>query len=281
MNWVTKYWDALEQLYWTPKYLGLKSIPKTAWGTDPDVIHVPRDQLEKGGSIYTRDGNWPTNNEKMRGLEETLNHIFDITVAIAPDSVIYELFHKPAEIDDKGPFECVGREISARYGWGNANVTQQDGLFVSSRSILNVELKLGSKTWREQVLKYLMISLLEEKIGGKRSNIGLLYITPHAGAEVMEQAGADANGQLPARFVSEFDPAKLNAITRKMIQSDFDGLVDIASRIRLTHISWADLVNNCQTLIASLDLKLAGDQTLARLLQGFIEAVQEHRGTGV
>lgn len=279
MNWTRKYWDTLEQLYWTPKYLGLKSIPKRIWGDDEKVIQLPRNRVSQRGSIYTRDGNWLSNDRKMRGLEETLNHIFDLTFAITPDAVTSTLLHQKAEIEDEGPFESVGREIGERYGWGGANVTQQDGLFVSASSILNVELKLGSKTQPVQVLKYLMITLQEEKLEGRRPNIALLYVTPHTTAEVMKQAGADENGQLPKGFVREFDPAKLNATARAMVKSDLSALEDVATRIRLFHISWSELAANCEAMIGNLDQRQIGDQTLVRLLSGFAGAIKAHRGT--
>lgn len=217
----------------------------------------------------------------MRGLEETLNHIFNITFAIAPDSVVRELLHQSAGIEDRGPLETVGREMPARLGLGKANVAQQDGLFVSPQAILSVELKLGAKTSREQMLKYLMITLLEEKRSGKRSDIGLLYITPHDAAEVMHQAGATEGGQLPEDFIGQFQPTKLNATARRIIESDREGMEDVASRIRLSHISWAALVSRSEDVLARLDMKSVGHQTLARLLQGFVNGVRDHKGTGL
>ena len=54
-----------------------------------------------------------------------------------------ELLIEPLGFEDRGPFESLGREVRDRYGWGNKNVTQQDGLFVSPQSIVGVELKDG------------------------------------------------------------------------------------------------------------------------------------------
>ena len=281
MTWDSKYWDTLDQLYWSPGYLGLSSIPKKQLSENEEFILVPHDQVKKGGTIYTREGNAKSNSVRMKGLEETLNHIFDITFAIAPDEVVQELFHKQAGIADQGPFESIGREIRTRYEWGNANVTQQDGLLVSSNSVLGVELKLGSKTWCEQVLKYLMIMVQEEKLGGERPDIGLLYITPNSFDEVMQHAGAEKTGGLPESFLGDFDPAKMNATMRKILEADREALESAASRVSLSHMSWAELAAKCEALIEDLEGKSAGNQTLERLLLGFVSAVKEHSGVGI
>ncbi|MCP4308854.1 MAG: hypothetical protein GY788_29060 [bacterium] len=73
--------------------------------------------------------------------------MFNLTVAIAPDTVISSLFLEPLGFVDPGPFESLGREIGERYGCRKSeNVTQIDGVFISEKSIAGVELKLGSAT---------------------------------------------------------------------------------------------------------------------------------------
>ena len=279
MVWHTKYWDAVEQLYWTPSHLGLRSIPRSQWGEDSNVIQFPREAVQASGSIYTRAGSSIANAERMRALEETLNHIFDITFAIAPDQMIAKLLHAAAQIQDQGPFERVGKEMKTRFGWGEANVTQPDGFFVSPSSILSVELKLGSKTRPEQVLKYLAVTHLEECRSGRRAEVALLYITPQSPHMIWQQAGGGENGHLPPNFISQFDPEKLNSRLKRIFLEGYDQLEALSHRLRLAHLSWHELVNGCNKVIAGLEQSRAGDETLARLLLGFVTAVQEHKGT--
>lgn len=52
MTWVSKYWGVLANLYWTPKYLGLRSISKSVWKEEEDFILIPRASISKGGSKY-------------------------------------------------------------------------------------------------------------------------------------------------------------------------------------------------------------------------------------
>jgi hypothetical protein len=84
---------------------------------------------------------------------------FDITFSIAPDSIINEIFLKPIGFTDLVPFESIGRESASRYGWGKYdNITQHDGLFVSRKSAVAIEVKLRSKSSRKQIANYLDIT---------------------------------------------------------------------------------------------------------------------------
>lgn len=281
MVWHNKYWDALDNLYWTPKHLGLKSIPKSKWGDDPATIQFPRQWVKNGGTIYTRAGTYASNAERMKALEETLNHIFDITFGIVADTIVAKLLHEPAGIcDDRGPFERLGREVSERFGWDGANVTQHDGFFVSPKSVLAVELKLGSKTSPSQLAKYIAMIRMEERRTGTRLAVALLYVTPQDASDVLKQAGADQDGELPVDFVDQLNPEKLNPTLKQIYREDIDGVRGVASRLRLAHLTWSELLMRCEAIIQTLSSRRAGDQTLGRLLDGFVVAVREHCGTG-
>ena len=54
MTWNRKYWDILDQLYWTPKYLGLSSISKKKWTVRDGLVCVPAELVNKSGPLYTR-----------------------------------------------------------------------------------------------------------------------------------------------------------------------------------------------------------------------------------
>ena len=143
MKWNLKYWDIADDFYWVPNYLGLKSIGRKKWTERDGLICIPSEQVNRAGPLYTRERKAAQNVEYLRKKEEILNHMFDLTFAIAGNSVVRELLIEPLGFKDRGPFESLGREVRDRYGWGNRNVTQQDGLFESPQSIVGVELKTG------------------------------------------------------------------------------------------------------------------------------------------
>ena len=274
-------WDAVEHFYWEPSHLGLASINQSRWGDDPELIQLPRSLIKNGGTIYTRAGTSKSNRLRVRSLEETLNHIFDITFAIAPDAVVGEILHRPLGIREEGPFQSIGREVSDRYGWGDANVTQQDGFFVSPTSAIGVELKLGATTSPIQVLKYLALIVLEELHSGRKEELGLLYVTPDdTSAAVFKQCGADEYGAMPALFWERIPPSKINRTVKKLLAlypSQFEAALD---RLQIGQRSWRELAHSC-IVRAGLSCRFSNDKTLSRLLEGFVEAVVEHAGTGV
>ena len=132
MKWNSKYWDIVDDFYWVPSYLGLQSIGKKKWKEKNGLICVPSEQINRDGPIYTRARKATENVANLRGKEEILNHVFNLAFAIAGNSVVQELLVEPLEFNDQGFFESYGREVKDRYGWGEMNVTQQDGLFRKS-----------------------------------------------------------------------------------------------------------------------------------------------------
>lgn len=280
VTWHKKYWDAVDHFYWEPSHLGLRSINRGQWGDDLEWIKLPRSLIKNGGTLYTRAGTAKSNALRARGLEETLNHIFDITFAIAPDDVTARLLHRWFDIEELGPIDSIGREISDRYGWGEANVTQQDGFFVSPTSAIAVELKLGAITSPIQVLKYLALMVLEEERSGPKEHLGLLYITPDAtSAAVFKQCGADDLGRMPPRFWESLPKAKINPTLTKLLAEHAPHFEAGLNRLRIAQISWSDLTRECALLRAELVESSRGKQTLSRLLEGFIAAVVAHTGT--
>lgn len=281
MPWHKKYWDIFTQLYWEPGHLGLASIPKKYWGDHPDQITIPRNLVQNGGSLYARRGTAAYNLDHAKALEETLNHVFDITFGIAPDQVISELFHDRLRIADTGPFERLGREVSSRYNWA-ANVTQQDGFFVSDHSLVGIELKLGAPTSAIQVLKYLALMVCEEK-SSRRLNreLGLIFITPALSDEAISQQCGSNAGHLPDGFLTSIDSAKLNKTMRELTSTHRVEFQAAARRLKIGHVSWRQMVVSCQAIVGRLNADEPGDETLARLLTGFSDAILGHSGVGI
>ena len=166
MEWNEKYWDMIVNLYETPSHMGWKRIQRKNWVTENGMVSVLATDIAAGAhALYSREPQ--SDPEKIRkslsNKEEILNHIFNFTFAIAGDPIISRLFCEPLGIDDHGPFLSLGREVLERYDLAE-NVTQQDGLFVSDNAIIGVELKLGSKSWPIQIIKYAALMVSEEKL---------------------------------------------------------------------------------------------------------------------
>jgi hypothetical protein len=283
MAWNSKYWDILNNLYWTPRYLGLKSIPRDHWGTDGDLISIPR-ELMKGstGPLYFRSRKYGDLKSYLHEQEEILNHVFDLTFAIAGDDVTNRVLCKQLGFHDAGPFESIGREVGERYGWRpQENVTQQDGYFVSPKSLVGVELKLGSKSWPEQVAKYLALMIWEEQSTGARDYLGLLFVVPAAALTQHWSGVGLTSSVIDPGFIDRLDQEKLPSKIRSLFEENPEALKDLAGRLRLAVVSWGQLRSELATYGKSLDISRPGDQSLYKLIGGLCDQIDHHGKTGI
>ena len=87
MSWTSKYWDAVDDFFWTPGYLGLESIGRKYWTIDGDMVSIPKTMTNPKGPLYRRvqsgDDYW----NFVPRQEETFNHIFNLAFAVLPGDV--------------------------------------------------------------------------------------------------------------------------------------------------------------------------------------------------
>lgn len=280
MLWNEKVWDLFENCYWTPRYVGLKSIPKRYWAIQEDRISIPKELVNADGLLYTRRTKAALIREELSCQEEILNHFFNIAFAICSDDVISRLLFRPLSISDRGPFVSLGREIASRYGWPSGeNVTQQDGLFLSERSLIGVELKLGSTSWPEQVAKYLALMVLEEGISGRKENLGLLFIVPESALKNHWRKIGLQSSAIDLRFLEKLDKTKLPTRIKKLFDEKAEHVAAVLSRVNLSAVSWLELRDEIVRVEA--ENSEPKDQTLLRLLAGLRAQIEAHQGTGV
>ena len=208
-----------------------------------------------------------------------LNHFFNIAFDIADDATVSELLCDPLGLDDAGPFESYGRDFGfKRFGWPEqANVTQPDGFFLSSNSLIAVELKLESPTRLDQIAKYLAIMHLEEKHSGKRGNLGLLFIVPEKARESIFSKIGMKGATIDSDFMARLKEAKIPP----RLKASAEELEDIAKRVRLVSVSWTWLRDRLKQIESDLDAHNRGDQTLLRLLRGLRTQIERHEKTGI
>lgn len=282
MPWNEKYWDMIGNIYWTPRFLGLKSIPQKTWQVGEGVISIPRDRVEgSNGPLYTRARKLSDLRVYLNGQEEVLNHFFNLTFSIMPDAIIARLLCQPLSIEDDGPFDSLGRDLALRYGWKpSENVTQPDGFFVTGKSLIAVELKLTSTSWPEQLAKYLALMLWEERQSGLRFNLGLLFIVPEAALAAHWSTLGLKEAELDPQFIERLDIDKLPRRITELFEGNPGEVQSIVERLRMNVVSWSWLAQELWTIEQTLDPSSVGDQTLLRLLTGFRKQVESHDSTG-
>lgn len=104
MSWNSAYWNAMSNIFWTLDYVGLKRIDVEKVPGLPDHYVVRKADMPNG-LVYTRCRTAAMMPDHLGSREETLNHIVDIALAMAPDALISRLIAEPLGIQDAGPFD--------------------------------------------------------------------------------------------------------------------------------------------------------------------------------
>lgn len=285
MKWNQAYWDNLLQIYWEPtKYLGMRSKARRDCKELDGMICVPMEFVDKNGRLYTRKSKAFALRDGLHKSEEILNQIFNLTFSIAPDAMINEALFKPLGFSDQGRIESVGQsEIAERFQWGSDNVTQPDAFFVSERSAVGVELKLRSPSSPEQIAKYAtLLAWWEESTGTRKSQLGLLFIVPDAARNEVHWRKCGLEYPVIDRtFLAREWKLPMNSRLREFIEKHRDEVESVLDRMKLCLISWEQLRQSLWGLQASLDKARAGDQTLERLIVGFVAQLDAHQDTGI
>ncbi len=282
MSWDQKYWDIVNHLYWWPPYVGMRSIPQRLWETSEDRVSVPRELVNTHGPLYSRAKRYGDLEADLRGREEILNHVFNIALSIAPDALIRELLLRPAGLQDAGSFDSIGREMDRRYGWSDSeNVTQHDGLFVSASTALCVELKLKATTSIGQLAKYVAILTWEQIHVAPRQQVGLLFVlSREADSKHWKQCGL-AGPHIDRSHFELLRACKLPSRVSRLFEERRPEVESVLDRMTVAATTWTEMRSACINFQSRLDTRSPGDQTLHRLLQGFVNQLGTHRDTGI
>ncbi|MCB1502476.1 MAG: hypothetical protein KDK07_22305 [Bauldia sp.] len=109
----------------------------------------------------------------------------------------------------------------------------------------------------------------------------MLFILP-AGAINWHWRRCGLSGpEIDPGFTACVSDLRLPRGIRKLIDSHPDEWSSVLSRLKLAAISWNDLQDCLQRVANDLDQSLAGDQTLYRLIEGFLAQLKLHRDTGI
>lgn len=261
MGWQSKYWDIMEQIFWSLKYVGLGVIPEKQLVRRDGSVSVPAEMLGKRGRLYRHVRNAVKQRTYLLAQEEVLNHVFEIAYGIAPDSLIAESLLRPLGFVDEGEFNSIGREVGERYRkFEKSQFQQQDGFFVSSETAMGVELKLGSKSSPDQILKYSMLLALEEHHSGSKRQIGLLYILPDAGESLWKDCGI-SGPFITSEYFSMIEIAKSDVVKDFYFRHE-QAMRSVLNRMVLGAISWADFSRSLSFYQDQLETGTPGGQCL-------------------
>lgn len=150
--WNEEYYETLTYYYWEPQHLGKKSYPDAKYNTLAKVLaHV-------------------------RNREVSLNHQFNTFFSLLPSSETRALFYDIFREKLSGEF-CFNSKATREFTALFKDATQPDLYFPSDAETVCIELKVGkNKSDFDQVMKYLLLSCLENERSGREKPLYLLYL---------------------------------------------------------------------------------------------------------
>lgn len=279
MAWNDKVLDNLEQLYWSPKKLGLHSVKCTPI-EDGSGFLVPRDTVVRKPRFYTRNSSFSNWRAGIHRDEELLNQVIEIALGIAPTAFLAQAFFAPLGIEPVRPIEVIGREVGERHAdLAPQQYTQHDGFYVAQNAIVGMEMKLGARTSVEQLLKYCTQIALEEIAHGRKAHVGLIYLVPTTSVARTRRDLALDTPTVGARVWENPLAYTEKSRLRKLLRQHSAEIRDVSERLRLEIITWDDFL---KTLLVTREAaRAADDETLGNLMEGLIAQIQATPGCGL
>lgn len=281
MSWTDNYWDIVNEFYWVPSYLGLKSIPQKHWVVGEEFVTIPKEMTNPSGPLYRRLRSSEEYWTYIRRQEETFNHIFNLTLSILPGDVISQLvgpFFGHAQVHE---YQLSDNSIRDLYPWINGgNVTTPDSFLISDNSVLAVEIKFNAKTSLDQLGKYVALIAGEEIYGARHDDLNLLYIYPARASEKFLKETTINPDEFGVKHFSLLEKAVKNSHVQALYSAEPNAIVDVLSRLRISCITWEALLE----ALGSYTNKCGdsqGDRTLRRLLEGLASEIRRHPLSGV
>jgi hypothetical protein len=90
-----------------------------------------------------------------------------------------------------------------------------------------------------------------------------------------------SSSAIDAAFVSKLYHSKLSKKVRRLYEDSPESIESVRSRVRLASVSWTWLRDQLAQIESNLDCSNAGEQTLFRLLSGFLTQIEAHGKTGI
>lgn len=279
MNWTEKYWDALEQLYWTPKYLGLKSIPQRHWQVTRDRVSIPLSMTNPTGPLYRRNTTGKEFSKKVRQYEETFNHVFEIAFGILDGEFTNDIFSRLLGSDIEDSLRSYGRELGSEFGHPKLyDICQPDGFFSGKHRSLAVELKFDAKTSLDQLAKYLLALSVEREFTGVRKPVSLIYIAPDP-ENLLRDAFPFSVDEIGASKLEEILAAARPSVREPLIRISATAS-SVLDDMALRAFSWSEFDKVLQSFSADFLTEDPANRTVARLIRGLSDEIRSNPASG-
>ena len=268
MSWTDTYWDAVNEFYWVPSYLGLKSIPRKKWTVTADSVSIPRALTNPSGPLYRRTINSTDYPIFVRRQEETFNHIFNLALSLLPGRLISDVFGSFFEDWREANLGLASPEYYRSYPWiSGANITSPDCFLIASNSILAIEIKFNAKTSLDQQAKYVALITSEVVYGNSQGNLALMYIYPKDAEERFLKQTSISPNNVNENCLPVLIDRCTNETVRNFLKQERQTAEYVLSVLDVCCIAWESMRKRLRQVSAGLTDSY-GDQALANVLGG-------------
>ena len=149
--WNQEYYEILEFYYWEPQHLGKSKNPRSKY-----------DSLAKALT-------------HIKSIEVSLNHQFNTFFSLLPTQETNELFSKifGRKFDENF---CFNSKATRQFVDSFKSATQPDLFFPSPTELVCIEMKVSAQSDFDQLMKYLLLSLIEKSKAAEKKRFSLLYL---------------------------------------------------------------------------------------------------------
>ncbi|MDF1718697.1 MAG: hypothetical protein P1U75_18820 [Antarcticimicrobium sp.] len=280
MSWTNKYWDAVEQLYWTPKYLGLKSISKKYWEVSGDRVSVPKEMTNPNGPLYRRVTTGKEFSKLVRHHEETFNHIFELTFGILDGEIINQIFCQLLRESHQDRLKGYGRELGLEFGFPKLyDISQPDSFFVGNNWTIAVELKFDAKTSMDQLAKYLLALTLEREQNSGRKPVHLVYIAPEP-EKLLKDAFPFETANVGSHQLARILAESKQSVVAPLLEMEATAS-SVLDDLAISAVSWRELDQVLHDLAMGFSRNNPEARTVNNLLLGLLEEIRLHPASGL
>ncbi len=245
-TWNTEYYDIMNFYYWEPQHLGKRRYPESAYKSQKDVM------------------------AHLKKMEATLNHQFNFFFRLLPESMYLEFFRSVVSglVADNYHYQSEddleGMQLN--------DATQPDILFVGSKSIIGVELKIGAKATFEQVLKYAMLFYFEQKHSGIGKECNLIFFGFGSFSNLFKEKPAsveELKRNLSVDMLPDF--TKKGGVS---LLGEKQAIVDVATSMTIAFVSYLDVYTLLNEIKCGIDKLSPYHDAPYKLIDGMLNELE-------